>query len=886
MKVTGITKTFKALAIVFAVVGAGVGISLHASPAHATSATDFQAGHIIDDAVFYNSHTLDVDPSSGKPYWQGVQDFITNHTPTCDTWGTQPSGYGNLTRAQYAQQVMGWPGPPYVCLQNYYEDPNTGSTSYENGGGAFAGGESAGKIIYDAAQQYGINPEVLLVTLKKESPGPLFSDSWPLKSQYRYAMGYACPDSGPNYSASCVASQAGFYKQVYTAAWQLRYYVNNITQYNYQPGRWNYIQYSTDPSCGGQNVYIDNVATASLYIYTPYVPNQASLQAYPGSAYCGSYGNRNFFMFFNEWFGSTYGSVQITTPLKITSSVPQGTFTGRTITASFDIVNTTTSYQFLGNMMTMVRDSAGGNHDFGTQSTVLAPGSTYHYVASTTLPTEDTYTFTISNYNATSGWSTNFPVSSDPSNVRSVQTFVQAMPTIEQVPTASSELRAGKTVNMSFAVKNNSTKPFDFGAIDIAVRGPASQNLDLPYMTPGPIAGGATLSYSQPFTPQSAGQYKFFVALTTDNGRTWNDSNFPALGSSVISNQAVQSMTVKPSPSVTVGLQLPSTAPRVGQKTTLSYTVTNFGPQAVSLGSIGLFVRNPLGGNADPRWDTVTVQPNSTYVYAVDIYPNKPGDWKVAIGGYVNNVWTTNITAFEPGVTQSGTISVLPNPTIKTGVTLSPAQPRVGQDATLQYVIQNDGDIPATVELTGAIIRDSKGNNLDSGWDAPTIAPHSTYTYTRVIRFANPGNASINIGGKLNGQWVMSPIPSVDSTVQQSQQINVLPSPTLTQGITFTDAKTVGPHAITFTVTNYGAAPVILGKMGLMVRDPQGRNYDPLWQDFTVAANSSQTYSATVNFDKTGVWTLTVGNYNGSWNTVNPVSENAQVIRNQQVTIN
>jgi hypothetical protein len=118
-------------------------------------------------------------------------------------------------------------------------------------------------------------------------------------------MGYACPDSGPGYSANCQSNKAGFYKQMTYAAWQLRYYYDHMGSYNYTPGQWNTIQYNPNPSCGTKDVYIENYATASLYIYTPYTPNDAALNAYPGQAPCGAYGNRNFWFFWQEWFGPT-----------------------------------------------------------------------------------------------------------------------------------------------------------------------------------------------------------------------------------------------------------------------------------------------------------------------------------------------------------------------------------------------------------------------------------------------------------------------------------------------------------------------------------------------------------------------------------------------------
>jgi hypothetical protein len=270
---------------------------------------DFNAGRIIDDAVFYNKDAMTVAE---------IQAFLDAHTPDCDTWGVKPqtetssAAYKGWSRADYARAMVAagstvYHAPPYICLQNYAENPNTGKTSFDMADASKpAGALTAAEIIYKAAQTYGINPQVLLVTLRKEN-GNRFRDDWPLISQYNYVMGYGCPDSGDNYSANCQAQYKGFYRQMMEAAAGFDRYKRLIGNYNYQPGRNNYIQYNPNPSCGGKTVYIENIATASLYIYTPYVPNAGALANYPGTANCGAYGNRNFFMYFNEWFGSTYG---------------------------------------------------------------------------------------------------------------------------------------------------------------------------------------------------------------------------------------------------------------------------------------------------------------------------------------------------------------------------------------------------------------------------------------------------------------------------------------------------------------------------------------------------------------------------------------------------
>ena len=40
-----------------------------------------------------------------------------------------------------------------------------------------------------------------------------------------------------------------------------------------------------------------------MYRYTPYQPNEGALAAGYGTAYCGAYGNRNFYLYFEDWFG-------------------------------------------------------------------------------------------------------------------------------------------------------------------------------------------------------------------------------------------------------------------------------------------------------------------------------------------------------------------------------------------------------------------------------------------------------------------------------------------------------------------------------------------------------------------------------------------------------
>jgi len=299
--------------------------------ASALSGSDFNPGRIIDDLVFFNKNSMTVSQ---------IQDFLNSKVPTCDT---NHAGFTGGTGTIYSS--------PFICLKDFYENPDAtytvnftykntsgvdtaGSrTYYENNSYRYtsltpvytngnytqgyslkgtmtnvagvkpAGSISAAQIIYNAAQTYNINPQVLLVTLQKEQG--LITDTWPASWQYQAAMGYGCPDTAP-----CSAGYAGFSKQVFSAAYQFRRYTDSPDSYNFKGGTTRYVQYNPTASCGGTNVAIINQATANLYNYTPYQPNAAALanmsdSSAGGSASCGAYGNRNFFWYFNRWFGST-----------------------------------------------------------------------------------------------------------------------------------------------------------------------------------------------------------------------------------------------------------------------------------------------------------------------------------------------------------------------------------------------------------------------------------------------------------------------------------------------------------------------------------------------------------------------------------------------------
>jgi hypothetical protein len=261
--------------------------SVFSTTASALSGQDFRAGNIIADGVFYNSSSMSAPE---------IQNFLEVKVPDCDTTGQKMHSSG-MTRAQYGAS-KGQPAP-YICLKSYTQH-TPDKPAEQNLCSAYKGGlKSAATVIYDVARACGVSPKVLLVLLQKEQS--LVTSDWPWQDEYQKATGYACPDT-----ASCNPAYAGFFNQVYYAARVYKYYAANAFSFNHRAGRVNSVRYHPNTACGSSSVYIESQATAGLYNYTPYQPNQAALNNLYGTGDgCSAYGNRNFWRIFSDWFGST-----------------------------------------------------------------------------------------------------------------------------------------------------------------------------------------------------------------------------------------------------------------------------------------------------------------------------------------------------------------------------------------------------------------------------------------------------------------------------------------------------------------------------------------------------------------------------------------------------
>ncbi|WP_448257941.1 LGFP repeat-containing protein [Microbacterium aurum] len=244
--------------------------SVLTSPTSAVAADlrGFDPERIIDDSVFYNSSAMSATE---------IQSFLDQKIGSCTNGKClNVLTTGISTRGAVYSQTTG----NLICA-------------------AIQGGTMrVSELIYRVQVSCGISAKVILVTLQKEQG--LTTSKAPSDWNLTAAMGASCPDTAP-----CDPAFAGVGPQILKGAQQLKTY--KAANFAKQPGP-SYIGYSPTAACGGTTLNIRNYATAALYNYTPYQPNAAALAAgYGLGDSCSSYGNRNFFNYFTDWFGSTRG---------------------------------------------------------------------------------------------------------------------------------------------------------------------------------------------------------------------------------------------------------------------------------------------------------------------------------------------------------------------------------------------------------------------------------------------------------------------------------------------------------------------------------------------------------------------------------------------------
>ncbi len=258
-----------AMAAVTAMLAVTIAGAVAPGTASALTGSEFSAGNIISDDLFYDANAMSES---------AIQAFLDAKIGACANGACL-----NVLQADVDSR------PRTVS-------DLTGNVRCE----AFQGGRlAAATIIYRAQVACGISAKVILVTLQKEQG--LVTKTAPSQAALDRAMGMACPDTAP-----CAAYSLGFGNQIYIGTLQLKTY--KASRFGVQPGV-RAVLWNPNRGCGSSSVNIQNYATAALYSYTPYQPNAAALASLTGLGdACSSYGNRNFWVYYTNWFGSTTGA--------------------------------------------------------------------------------------------------------------------------------------------------------------------------------------------------------------------------------------------------------------------------------------------------------------------------------------------------------------------------------------------------------------------------------------------------------------------------------------------------------------------------------------------------------------------------------------------------
>ncbi|GLK16596.1 hypothetical protein GCM10017602_10780 [Herbiconiux flava] len=223
----------------------------------AGSVASFRNDDIITDKKMYDGGAMSADQ---------VQDFLVKNTPQCAS-----------TNCIDIRSFSASPAQP----------ANNDCTAVP------AGYTKASAMIAASGKACGVSQKALLALIQKESSVVLSND--PSNASYDQATGYGCPDT-----SSCDPAYKGFFLQVYNAARQLKDY---RTDPRFPVGTPTSIDYSPNSGCGAATITLRTVATAALYSYTPYQPNDAAKVTGSDGNRCSSIGNLNFWFVYTDWFG-------------------------------------------------------------------------------------------------------------------------------------------------------------------------------------------------------------------------------------------------------------------------------------------------------------------------------------------------------------------------------------------------------------------------------------------------------------------------------------------------------------------------------------------------------------------------------------------------------
>jgi len=709
----------KLLGIGFVVFIAGV-IGLQGG----ASALTANYNDVIDDAVFDNANAMDANQ---------IDTFLNSFPNSCISTN---SGFTSPDPAGY--------------------NPSQGFL--------FGGNVSAGKVIYDASQAYGINPQVILATLQKEqslvtgsagcypnNPSP----SWPQASPDTPTPGktftctvnghsttctYACQYSGGcinialgyNCPGYCKAADENFSKQIIGAAWSFtfnRHRSEGLNNWYINKPNWD----NSDDLGFCYSGY--DVAGGPYYL----CPDQASHANDPYVSHSGQYvidgstvvtmtngataalfdytphlhGQDLFVTNFTNWFGPTTSATSGITMANNTQPDPNPA-RGETVQYIFTLTNTypfSVTLDAVGVVGRLGSPTSGVNRDFGWQGPVTLAANTSQQFTFSSL-VQDTGALYAWPAVMREGIYTHYNNWGAQMNAHNPNiTITSALSSTLANPIAS------QTGTLSATIKNNESHTIQFNTLGIPIRYYDRYNYDTAWSaSPVSIASGASQTVSGNVTFDKPGPYAAWLS--------------GMIGSQFITLSPTLNLTTTPIvPSFGLSYTTtPDPTPALGEDVPIQFTLTNNSGVPMTLDAVGVVGRydSPYtGANHDLGWvGPVTFsageqKPFTTFTTNISDLRNFYA-WPAVVyqGGYIHyNNWGFMMVPHLPNITLSAPVTAN-----------SGTKPTLGQSFTVTATIKNNEPHPIKYSALGIPVRYYSTYNYDALWQGPSTLAASGQT--------------------------------------------------------------------------------------------------------------------------------------------------------------
>jgi len=655
----------------------------------------------------------------------------------------------------------------------YYIDSTRTLTTYENtvigpygvGSEVNVQGWKASRLIWQVSQWYGVNPQVVLTIIEKESnfilgrtsgraDGSIATPGANSYATYAWIMGYAYTEDTSNPAknvcgtatpgANPTKSCAGLAAQLDNATWAVANWANLANTHDTGNGftcsSWSDYYWTNDPFrlCDNEIVTARSGATAALYRYTPH------------TGLTGGYsGNRAFYLIFTNWFDSS--SFLQNNLVMNTVAIPDSTpARGQDVSYSVSFTSSL-PYDITLDAVGIVGRAGdvftGPNRDFGWQGpVVLNPGVAKTFTFTTSIrDIGNIYAWPAvyyqGNYVHYNNWGIGMNAHTANLSLTSPLTLTPTNPVV------------GQAVTLQASVTNNEQHPIRVDSMGIPVRYFGQYGYDVAWTTTaGYLGSGATQSLSGSTVFDKPGPYTAWVS--------WNMSGLYTSLSPVSSYSVT---TLSPSFTLTY-IETPNPKPAVGESIAIKFKLRNNLSAPITLDAVGVVGRysNPYSGaNRDLGWvgpETFTANQEKSYTTFVSTVTelNNFYSW-IAInyrGSYTHfNNWGFMMVPHTPN------ISIITPLTINGGASVS-----AGETVLVTTTLKNNEAHSIHFEALGLPIRFYGVYSYDTGWVGPVTLAASgqagdTLPLAGTVKLDKPGPYSSWIS--LNVQGVYSIIGNI-----------------------------------------------------------------------------------------------------------------------------